>query len=82
MSLCCKRLLHNKFSNQYLSKYSSVSLSYQCLNLDTILLTIDINWKHLTINAKSKDTILLAIGVNMDTRNQLINVSDRTATIL
>ena len=78
MSLCCKRLLHNKFSNQYLSKYSSVSLSYQCLNPDTTLLTIDINWKPLTINAKLKDMILLAIVVNMDTSNQLINVSNRT----
>ena len=44
LSLCSKRLLHNNFSNQYLSRYCSVSLSYQCLNPDTILLAIDINW--------------------------------------
>ena len=52
---CSKRQLHNL--NQYLSRYSFVSLSYQCLN---------------------PDTILLAIGVNTDTSNQLINVSNRT----
>ena len=60
------------------SGYSSVSLSDQCLNPDTISIAININRKLVTINAKSKDTILLAIGVNMDTTNQMMNVSNRT----
>ena len=66
---CRKRLLHKNFLNKYLSRYSSVSLSYQCLNPETISLAIDINQKLVTINAKSKGTILLAIGINTDTSN-------------
>ena len=38
--------------NQFLSRCSSVSLSYQCLNLDTISLAMYINRKLVTINAK------------------------------
>ena len=49
-----KRLLHYNFSKQYLSRYSSVSIWYQCLNSDTISLAIEINRKLVTINAKSK----------------------------
>ena len=66
------RLLQNIFLNKYLSRYSSGSLSYQCLNPDTISLAIVISRNLVTINAKSKGTILVAIGVNTDTSNQLI----------
>ena len=51
-------LLQNSFSNTYLSRYSSVSLRYQCWNPDTILIGIDINQKVVTIYAKSKGMIL------------------------
>ena len=43
MFTCSKRLLHYNFLYQYLSRYSLVSLIYQCLNQDTIQLAIDIN---------------------------------------
>ena len=38
---CRKRLLHNKFSNKYLSKYNSDSLDYKCQHMATILWTIN-----------------------------------------
>ena len=41
-------------------------------NPDTISLAIVISRNLVTINAKSKGTILVAIGVNTDTSNQLI----------
>ena len=49
-------LLHNGFYNPYLSKYSAVSLGYQCLNPLTISSAINVN----------QDTSL-AINVNQDT---------------
>ena len=36
-------LLQNGFSNPHLSRYNPVSLSYQCLNPDTIWSTINVN---------------------------------------
>ena len=36
-------LLQNGFWNPYLSRYNLVSLSYQCLNLDTISSAINLN---------------------------------------
>ena len=36
---CCKRLLHNSFSNTYLSRYNLDSLDYQCQHTATLLWT-------------------------------------------
>ena len=65
-------LLQNSFSNTYLSRYSAISLSYQCLNPDTISLGIDINRKLVTIFVKSKGMIL----------NLFIKTGNHTETIL
>ena len=43
-------LLNKGISNPYLSRYSSVSLSYQCLNLDPILSAIDVNTDTITLS--------------------------------
>ena len=55
MFTCSKRLLHNNFLYQYLSRYSLVSLSYQCLTrIQSSQLPISI----ATIDPKLKGTIL------------------------
>ena len=70
-------LLHNGFYNPYLSKYSSVSLGYQCLNPHTITSAIDVSTDtSLAINV-STDTSL-AIDVSTDT-SLAINVSTDTS---
>ena len=49
-------LLHKRFTNPYLSRYNSVSISYQWLNPDTISSAIDV----------SMDTSLAIYNVNVD----------------
>ena len=41
LPLCNMRLLHDNFSNTYLSRYNSDSLDYQCQHMATILWAIN-----------------------------------------
>ena len=61
---CSKRQLHNL--DQYLSRYSFVSLSYQCLNPDTILLAICVNTdtSNQLTNVSNRTQITRLISVN------------------
>ena len=83
MFTCSKRLLHNNFLYQYLSRYSLVSLSYQCLNHDTIQLAIDINRNYRcqikgnhanAIPAPSTPLLIGAISSTIDINRKLVTI--------
>ena len=68
---CSKHLLHNNFSRRYPSRLSSSDIK---LDQDTIH-TDTIPW---LINTTIRGAISLAVDVNTDTGNQLINVLNQT----